>query len=107
MTIIYRQCNKVTETKITPGRTNNVDCQAWNLIEFLKQICTVCFGSNNRGLPFGPYKQIISVKLMNNYSNNKPHDPHGSKEKIKIKIDAVKALVEQIPNRIGAMIKLL
>ena len=32
------------------------------------------------------------MKLMNNYSNNKPHNPHGFKEEVKIKYDAVKAV---------------
>ena len=59
----------------------NTDCQAGNLIKFLKQVRTVCFGSNDKGLSFGPYKQVGAVKLMNNCSNNKPYDPHGFKER--------------------------
>ena len=68
---------------------------------------TVCFGSNNRGLSFEPYKQVVAVKLMNNYSNNKPHDPHGFKEEVNIKHDTVKAVIRKFPNGKGVMIKLL
>ena len=59
--------------------------QNGNITEFLKQIRTVCFISNDGGLSFDPYKQVISSKSMNNSSNNKPHDPNGFKEEIKIK----------------------
>ena len=107
MTIIYRQCNEATKTKISLGRTYNTDCQDGNLIEFIKQVRIVCFRSDNRGLSFGPYKQAVSVKLMNNYSNNKLHDPHGFKEVIKTKFYVVKAVVEKFPNKTEAMMKIL
>ena len=41
---------------------------------------------------------------MNNYSNNKPHDPHGFKEEVKIKYDVVKVIAG---NGTAAMIELL
>ena len=44
---------------------------------------------------------------MNNYSNNKAHDPHGSKEEVKIKYDAVKAITGKFPNGTAAMMALL
>ena len=68
---------------------------------------TVCFGSNNGGLPFGPYKQVVAVESLNNFSNNKPHDPHGFKEEIKIKFNAVKAVVGKFSNGTGSMMELL
>ena len=78
-----------------------------NLTKLLKQVHTVCFESNKGGLPFGPYRQVVTVKSMNNYSNNNPHDPHGFKEDVKIKYDTVKVVVEKFPNGIGAMVELL
>ena len=47
------------------------------------------------------------MKLLNNFSSNKTHDPHGFKEKIKIKFDALKAVAENFPNDTGTMTKLL
>ena len=44
---------------------------------------------------------------MNNYSNNKPHDPYGFKEEIKIKFDALKVVIEKFPNKTGLMMELL
>ena len=107
MTIIYGQYNKATKTEISFGRTYDADCQDGNIIEFLKRVRTVCFRRNAGGLSFGSYKQDISVESMNNYSNNKPHDPHGFKEVIKIKLNAIKAVVEKFSNDTGAMMELL
>ena len=107
MTIIFRQCNKATKTKISFRATYNADCQAGNIIEFLKRVRTVCFRSDNGGLSFGPYKQNVAVESMNNYSNNKPHDPNGFKEKVKIKYNAVEVVVGRFPNKTATMMKLL
>ena len=74
---------------------------------FLNLLRTVCFGSDNGGLSYGPYKQVVAVKLMNNYSNNKPHDPHGFKEEVKIKYDVAKAVAGRLLNGLAAMMELL
>ena len=47
------------------------------------------------------------MRSINNYSNNKPHDPHGFKEDIEIKCDAVKAITGKFPNGTAAMMALL
>ena len=83
-----------------------VNPQAGRLIEFLNQLHTF-FWSDNSSLSFGPYKQVIVVKLMNNYSNNKPDDPYGFKEEVKIKHDVVKAVASRFLNGTAAMMKLL
>ena len=44
---------------------------------------------------------------MNNYSNNKPYDPHGSKEEVKIKYSVIKAVVGRFPNETGGMMELI
>ena len=44
---------------------------------------------------------------MNNYSNNKPHDPHGFKEEVKIKYNTVKAVARRFPNGTAAMMEFL
>ena len=44
---------------------------------------------------------------MNNYNNNKPHDPHSFKDEVKIKYNAVKAVVGKFSNGTGAMVELL
>ena len=44
---------------------------------------------------------------MNNISNAKLNDPHGFMEELKIKYDAVLAIVGKVPNGTGPMIDLL
>ena len=66
--------------EIALGATYNADRQAGRLIEFLNRLRTVCFGSDDGDLSHEPYKQVIAVKLMNNYTNNEPHGPHGFNE---------------------------
>ena len=44
---------------------------------------------------------------MNNYSNNKPNDPHGFKEQVKIKYKATKAIAGKFPNGTAALMELL
>ena len=107
MIIIFGQCNEVTNTKFTLGINYNEDCQVENLIKFLKQLHTICFGSEGGGLSFGPYTQVVAVKSMNNYSNKQPHTPHDFKEKDKIKYNVVKAVAGRFPNGTGAMMELL
>ena len=107
ITIIVRQCDETTKTKISLGATYAADRQAGRLIKFLKRLHTVCFGSDDGGLSYTPYKQVVAVKLLNNFSNNKPHDPHGYKEEAKIKYNSVKAIAGKCPNGIATMMALL
>ena len=101
------QCNKAIKTAITPGATYNDYCQAGNLIKFLKRVCTVFFRSDNRGLSFRPYKQVVAVRLMNNYSNNKPHEPYDFKKAVKTKYDAVKEVARRFSNKTTGMMEWL
>ena len=90
ITIIFGQCDEATKTKIALGATYAIDRQARRLIKFLNWLCTVGFGSNDGGLSYRPYKQVLAVKLMNNYTNNKLHSPYGLKEQVKFKYEATK-----------------
>ena len=44
---------------------------------------------------------------MNNFSNAKPNDPHRFKEELKIKYDAVLAVIGKFPNGTGPMVESL
>ena len=90
ITIIFGQCDEATKAKITLEATYVADCQTGSLIKFLKRIRIVCFGNDDGGLSYASYKQVVEVKSMNNFSNNKPYDPYGYKEEIRIKYDSVK-----------------
>ena len=78
-----------------------------SIINVLARLRTICYRSDNGGLSFKPYKSVVSVKSLNNFSNAKLNDPHSFKEEIKIKYDAVLAVVGKFPNEIGPMMELL
>ena len=78
-----------------------------NLINFINRLQTLCFGGDDGGLSYWPYKQVIAIKSMNNYTNNEPYNPHSFKEQIKIKYEDTKAISRKFPNRIAALMELL
>ena len=95
ITIIFGQCDGATKTKIALGAPYTADRRAGKLIDFLKQLRIV--GSDGGGLSYGPYKQVVAVKSINNYTNNEPYDPHGFKEQVKIKYETTKVVAKKIP----------
>ena len=68
---------------------------------------SICFGGDNGGLSYAPYKQAVAIKSLNTFTNNDPQDPHGFKEQVKIKFEATKAIVGKFPNRTAALAHLL
>ena len=84
-----------------------MDRNTGRLLAFIERIRTVCFGGDDDGLSYGPYNQVVAIKLMNNYSNNKPYDPHDFKEQVKIKYKATKAIVRKFSNGTAALIDIL
>ena len=53
ITILFEQCDEATKTKIALGSTYVEDRQEGRLIEFIKKMHTVCFGSDDGGLSYG------------------------------------------------------
>ena len=56
---------------------------------------------------FKPYKNVVAVKSLKNFSNAKLNHSGGFKEKLNIKYDAVLAEVGKLPNRTSSMMELL
>ena len=98
ITIIYGQCNAATKTKIVLCTTYKADHDAGNLINFLTKLRTICYKSNDGGLSYKPYKMNVVVKSLHNFSNSKPNDPNAFKEELKIKSDAILAIVGKFPD---------
>ena len=59
--IIFRQCDEEIKTKISLRVAYAANRQGGRLIEFLKRLCTVCFGSDEGGLSYAPYKKVVAV----------------------------------------------
>ena len=84
ITIIFGQYDETTKTKIVLRATYAADRQARRLIEFLNRLHTVCFGSDDGGLSYAPYKQVVVVKLLNNFSNSNRMTLMDSKKKSRL-----------------------
>ena len=78
--ILLGQCDEATQTKITLGANYTEDRDEGKLLAFIEQIRSICFGGDNGGLSYEPYKQVVAIKLLNTYTKNDPNDSHGFKE---------------------------
>ena len=107
MTIVFAQCNEATRTDIALGTTYKTDHWDESIISFLVSLRTVCYWRVNEGLSFKPWKNFVAIKSLKNFIKVKQNDPHGFKEELKIKYDAVLDVAGKFPNRIGSMIELL
>ena len=70
ITILFGQYDEPTKTKIALGAICAADRQAGRFSAFIKQMRTVCFGGDEGGLLYRPYKQIVAIKLLNIYIIN-------------------------------------
>ena len=107
MTIINGQCDDATRTEIALCDDCEIFRNDGELIRFLAIVRKVCYGSDDIVLSFKPYKIAVAVKSLNNFTNANPNDPHGFKEELKIKYEAVLAVVGKFPNGTGPMLELL
>ena len=93
ITILYGQCDEATQTEIALEDSYTDDRNEERLLAFVDWLCAICFGGNDGGLSYPPYKQVVAVKSLNTYTNNKPQDPCGFKEQVKTKYKVTKAIV--------------
>ena len=107
MTILFGQCDETTQTEITLGDNYTEDRNEGRLLAFIERLHAICFGGNDGGLSYAPYKQVVSIKSLNTFTNNDPQDPHGFKEEVKIKFEATKTIVGRFPNGTTALTHLL
>ena len=107
ITILFRQCDEATQTKIALWDTYTADRDAGILLAFIERMRTVCFGGDTGGLSYGPYKQVVAIKSLNTYTNNGPQAPHGFKEQINTKYESTKAIARKFPNRTAALMEIL
>ena len=78
-----------------------------NFINFLNRLKVVCYESNDGGLSYKPYKVVVTVKSLNNFTNPRADDPHGFKKEVKVKYDATMAIVGKFPDGTAFLEQLL
>ena len=97
----------MTKTEIALGDKFTEDRDGGRLLAFIERLRSICFGGNDGGLSYAPYKQVVPINSLNTYTNNDPNDPHGFKEQVKIKFETTKAIVGRFPNGTAALMHLL
>ena len=107
MTIIYGQCDNATRTKIALCTNYKTVCANGELINFLAILRKFCYGIDDGSLSFKPHKNVVGTKSLNNFSNAKRNDPHGFKEELRIKYNAVLVVDGKFRNGTGPMLELL
>ena len=107
ITILFGQCDEVTQTKIALEDNYTEDRDEGRLLAFIERLRAICFGGNDSGLSYAPYKKVVAIKSLNTYTNNNITDPHGFKEQAKIKYEATKAIVGRFPNETATLVHLL
>ena len=107
ITILFGQCDEATQIEIALGDNYIEDRDEGRLLAFIEQLRAICFGGNNGGLSYPPYKQVVAIKSLNTYTNNEVHNPNGFKEQVKIKYEATKAIVGRFPNGTATLMHLL
>ena len=105
-TILYGQCDEANQTEIALGDNYVEDRDEGRLLAFIERLHTICFGGDNGGLSYSPYKQVVTIKSLNTYTNNEVHDPNGFKEQVKIKYEATKAIIGRFPNGTATLVHL-
>ena len=80
ITIVFGQCDDATRTEIALSANYKTDRDAGNLINFLTRLRTVCYKSDNGGLSYKPYKMVVAVKSLHNFSNSKLMTPMHSEK---------------------------
>ena len=105
--ILVGQCDEATQTKIALGANYTEDRDAGRLLAFIERMCSICFGGDDGGLSYGPYKQVVAIKSLNTYTDNDPNDPHSFKDQVKIKYEATKTIVGRFLNGTAVVTYLL
>lgn len=99
MTLILGQYDKAMLTKLALQSTYNVNCNNGNLVLFLDGLRVVYYQNNDDKLSYEPYKMIVVIKLLRNFTNSTPKDPRGYKETVKVKYNATTAIVWKVLQR--------
>jgi len=68
-----------------------------DIVTFLELLRDICNGSDDGGLSYQPFKVIVAIKGVCNFTNPDVSNPHLYKKELKIKYDAMKAICGKFP----------
>ena len=98
ITLIRGQLDEgtVNELEISPGYSKAVE--DGDIVKIMSNLRTICFGDDDGGLSYKPYKAAIAVKSLCNFKSPKQNDPHYFKDELRTKFQATLALANRFPN---------
>ena len=68
-----------------------------DIVAFLKLLRDICNGSDDGGLSYSPFKVIVALKGLCNYTNSDVRNPHVYKKELRTKYHATKAICGSFP----------
>jgi len=68
-----------------------------DIVTFLESLRDICNGSDDGGLSYQPFKAVVAMKGVCNFTNPDVSNPHLYKKELKIKYDAMKAICGKFP----------
>ena len=76
-------------------------------MNFLNQIQVIYYKNDDCGLSYTPYKGVVTIKSLYNFTNPRPEDPYGYKKELNVKYSARTAIAVKFPNATGFLEYLL
>ena len=68
-----------------------------DIVTFLESLRDICNGSDDGGLSYQPFKAVVAIKGVCNFTNPDVSNPHLYKKELRIKYDAMKAICGNFP----------
>ena len=68
-----------------------------DIVTFLKLLRDICNGSDDGGLSYQPFKAIVAIKGVCNFTNSDVSNPHVYKKELRTKYEAMKAVAGRLP----------
>lgn len=98
ITIIRGQLDLGTKNELEVFEGYELAMTNSDVLNILSKLRTICYGDDDGGLSFKPYKAALAVKTLNNFMNKKLHDQHAFKDELKTRFQATLALTNRFPN---------
>ena len=68
-----------------------------DIVTFLQSLRDICNGSDDGGLSYQPFKAIVAIKGVCNFTNPDVSNPHVYKKELRTKYEAMKAVAGRLP----------
>ena len=98
ITIIHGQLDDGTKNNLELSPEYEKAVVNADLVTVIKILRKICYGTDDGGMSFKPYKATVAVKSLNNFTNPKTSNPHKFKDELKTKYKGTLAIANRFPN---------